>query len=160
MAHRQDGSVEIKLCVISSIDVDTNSVQSCLDGLFGPTVKHLRLDFGSVGVPSNQNKLGSGTIIRCREFNVHQSIARFIFWKIAAKVFVCLGSLTLLFNHNGFLILNLVDDVSKLLAFSQLEILEGGVDLVGCGDSGGLKKSEITGESYSSSPCTGYNSSL
>jgi hypothetical protein len=116
--------------MISCVDVDAYSVERSLDGLFGPTVKHLWFDAGIVGIPGDQHQLGGRTSVSSFEFQVDQSVTWLVLRQLRAKIFVCLRPLSLLFNHNGFLIFNLVNVVSKLLSLSQLEILEGRVDLV------------------------------
>lgn len=129
-AGGQDGGLKVELRAVGAVDVDTNTVQSRLEGLLGSRVKHLVTDAGRIGVPGDKDQLGGGSAIGRGKLQVNQAVTAVVIRKTIAKVVKCLGSLALVGDLNGFLVLNLVQHVTKLLALLQLEIGKGRGDLV------------------------------
>ena len=104
--------------MIGCVDVDSYTVERSLDGLFGPTVKHLCPDTSIVRVPGDENKLGRITAVGCLELQIHQAVTRLIFWQVTTEVLISFRPISLLLNDDGCLVLDLVDVVSKLFSLS------------------------------------------
>ena len=111
--------------MIRRVDVNADTVQSGLEGFFGSRVQHLVTNAGRVGVPSYQDQFGGGSSIDRLKIQVDESVAAIVVRQFAAKVFVCLGLVSLGVNDNRLLVLNLVNVIAQLLALAQLEGIEG-----------------------------------
>jgi len=117
--------------MIGCIDMNSDSSQSRFESFLGSTVEHLRTDTGGIRVPRDENELTCRASVVSFELKIDQTVAAIIFRQILTKVFVRLGSFTLLFNDDSFLVLDHENKIAEFVISSlKLEFIKGEGDVL------------------------------
>ena len=122
----QDGFFKVQLGSICAVYVNTDTVEGTFNGFLGATVQHFITNGASIGVPGDKHQLGGRTAIIRTEFQIDQTVAALIVWKVVTEVIICSLSFSTLFNLDCLFVYNLVNVVTVLeTCCLDLETLEG-----------------------------------
>jgi len=120
---------------IGGLDLSADTDEGAAEALLGGRIEHPDLDLGRVGSPEDEDELVALTVRLCGILEVKDRIAAVVSGKILHEV-VPGGRSGLLLLDRDLLVVrgDAVDDVLKALA--ELELVEGGSNLVLKSDAG------------------------